>query len=125
MKALSMKQPVPELILQKKKTIETRTWNTKFRGEFYIHASQSVIPALLKQFNFRDGSLPEGVIIGKAEISDVKKYNNEKDLKEDYNKHLNTKTKKFPIYGYILKNVKRLEKPIRIKGKLGFFEVDV
>jgi len=39
MKALSLKQPYAELILQGKKKIELRTWNTKFRGEFYIHAS--------------------------------------------------------------------------------------
>jgi len=36
MKALSLKQPFAELILQGKKTIELRKWNTKFRGEFLI-----------------------------------------------------------------------------------------
>ena len=40
MKALSIKQPYAELILQGKKKIELRKWNTNFRGEFLIHASK-------------------------------------------------------------------------------------
>ena len=38
MKCLSICQPFAELIIQNKKTIELRTWNTKIRGEFLIHA---------------------------------------------------------------------------------------
>ena len=38
MKCLSICQPFAELIIQNKKTIELRTWNTKIRGEFLVHA---------------------------------------------------------------------------------------
>ena len=41
MKAISLKQPWASLIVSGRKTIELRTWNTKFRGEFYIHASKT------------------------------------------------------------------------------------
>ncbi len=34
-KCLSLKQPYAELTVSGKKTIELRTWNTKFRGEFF------------------------------------------------------------------------------------------
>ena len=37
-----LKQPYAELIVSGKKTIELRTWNTKFRGEFLIQASKAV-----------------------------------------------------------------------------------
>ena len=37
MKCLSICQPFAELIIQNKKTIELRKWNTSFRGEFLIH----------------------------------------------------------------------------------------
>ena len=38
MKCLSLKQPYAELLVSGKKTIELRIWNTKFRGEFLMHA---------------------------------------------------------------------------------------
>ena len=38
MKCLSICQPFANLIIQNKKTIELRKWNTNFRGVFLIHA---------------------------------------------------------------------------------------
>ena len=38
MKCLSICQPFANLIIQNKKTIELRKWNTNFRGEFLVHA---------------------------------------------------------------------------------------
>src|SRR3989344_3108725 len=52
MKALSLKQPFAELILQGKKVIELRKWNTRFRGEFLIHASKVSDVDAMKRFGF-------------------------------------------------------------------------
>lgn len=41
MKALSVKQPWANLIASGKKTIETRTWVTDYRGELLIVSSKS------------------------------------------------------------------------------------
>jgi len=38
MKCLSICQPFADLIIQNKKTIELRKWNTNFRGIFLVHA---------------------------------------------------------------------------------------
>ena len=46
MKALSLKQPFAELVVEGKKKIELRNWNTKFRGDFFIHASKIQIKNL-------------------------------------------------------------------------------
>ena len=54
MKTLSIKQPYAELILLGKKKIELRKWNTKFRGDFLIHASKNPDEKAMKQFNFKD-----------------------------------------------------------------------
>ncbi len=124
MKALSMKQPVPELILQKKKTIETRTWKSNFRGEFYIHASNNYIENLIDRYKFDKNKLVKGAVVGKAEITGLKVYDTLESFNKDFDKHLGMKPKKLPTYGYILKNVKRL-KPIIVKGKLNFFEVEL
>lgn len=125
MKALSMKQPVPELILQKKKLIETRTWKSDFRGEFYLHASNNIIQQMIQRFEFDKEKLVKGAIVGKAEITGLKIYNTPESFKEDFNKHLVEVPEKLPTYGYILENIERLEKPIKLKGKLNFFEVNL
>ena len=43
MKCLSVCQPFAELIVQGKKTVELRKWNTKFRGEFLVHAAKNIL----------------------------------------------------------------------------------
>ena len=124
MKALSMKQPVPELILQKRKTIETRTWKSNFLGEFYLHASNNIMQSMIDKFQLDKERLVKGALVGKAEITSLKIYNNLAEFNKDFNKHLLEVPKKLPTYGYILENVQRLEKPIKLKGKLNFFEIE-
>ncbi len=119
MKALSLKQPWAELVVSGKKTIELRKWKTNFRGEFLIHASRVPDSNAMKRFGFEN--LPLGMIVGKAELVDVKDY---KILKEEFekdkDKHLATSD--WGEYGFILKNPRRLEKPIQAKGSLNFWE---
>lgn len=122
MKALSLKQPWAELILQRKKTIETRTWNTRFRGTFLIHASSQPNRQRMKELNF--DNLPTMCIVGQAELFDVKEYHDLVSWNADAEKHcapLTSWTKK--RYGYLLRNVKRLT-PIPCKGQLNFFDVE-
>lgn len=46
-KALSVKQPFASMIAQGKKTIETRTWSTEYRGDLLIVSTQKpIIPGL-------------------------------------------------------------------------------
>jgi len=147
MKALSLKQPWPELILQGKKKIEIRKWNTNFRGEFLIHASKvpdetamkkfgfyrnttkdktrkRINPSYTtynKKFGFKLNELPLGFIVGKATLTEVKHYKNNQEFEQDKNLHLATKD--FGYYGFILKNVKRI-KPIKCNGKLNFWDFE-
>ncbi|MFQ5532023.1 MAG: ASCH domain-containing protein [Candidatus Nanoarchaeia archaeon] len=118
MKALSLKQPFAELILQGKKTIELRKWNTKFRGKFLVHASKIPDKEAMKKFGFSD--LPLGCIVGKAKLVEVKKYKNKEELRRDKAKHL--ASGEFGKYGFILKDVERLPKSIKYNGNLGFWE---
>ena len=48
MKVLSIKEPFATLIKNNKKSIETRSWKTNYRGELYIHASISKIKKEVK-----------------------------------------------------------------------------
>ena len=119
MKALSLKQPFAELILQGKKTIELRKWNTKFRGEFLIHASKSPDELSMKKFGFEE--LPCGFIVGKANLINVKHYNSEEEHSKDKGLHLASSD--WGDFGFVLESVERIE-PISAKGKLNFWNFD-
>lgn len=121
MKTLSLKQPFAELILQGKKTIELRKWNTHVRGEFLIHASQKLDQKAMQHFGFT--TLPTGAILGKATLSEVKKYMTAEEHAKDREKHC--ASSQYGQYGFILKEVQRLSKPIPAKGKLNFWDFDL
>jgi len=125
MKALSINQPWAWLIVNGYKTIENRDWDTRYRGEFLIHAGKRVdedcyifleneeldidLPPIHK--------LPTGGIVGKARLI------NTVHIRD---KHLLTAKDKpwfFGQYGFILDGAEPCElKPC--KGALGFFEPD-
>ena len=88
MKALSLKQPWAELVVPGRKTIELRNWNTKFRGEFLVHASLNPNKDAVARLGFTD--LPLGCIVGKATLVDVKQYKSKEEFASDQNKHFAT-----------------------------------
>lgn len=122
MKCLSISQPFADLIISGEKTIELRNWNTNFRGEFLIHAPIKIRIKDCKKLKITK-KLVTGVIIGKAELYDVKKYNSSKKVKEDQKFHLSSKNFQGKTFGFMLKNVKSVRVPIPWKGQLGFFDV--
>ena len=121
MKVLSLKQPWAELVLKREKVIETRKWNTKYRGYFLIHASKVPDKAAMREFGYK--SLPTGQIIGSARLIDTKKYENLKEFKRDQKFHKANERyfSEKGTYGFILKEIKRV-KPVEAKGKLGFWD---
>jgi len=125
MKCLSVSQPYADLIVKGKKTIELRTWNTKFRGEFLVHAPLKIKKNVCIKMDMDETKLRTGVIVGKTEIYDVKVYNSVDELKSDYKKHFASEEFLHHKYGFLLKNPKELRIPIAYKGSLGFFNVDL
>src|SRR3990167_7080588 len=119
MKALSLKQPFAELILQGRKKIELRKWNTNFRGRFLIHSSKVSDKKAMKKFGFKD--LPCGYLIGRADLIDVRKYKTKEEHNSDKALHLASEL--WGNYGFVLKNVKRIRK-IPFNGKLGFWDFE-
>ena len=87
MKCLSVCQPFANLILEGKKTIELRKWNTEFRGEFLVHAPRKILTDDCKRLKIKT-NLITGAIIGKVELVSVKKYENELEINLDSKKHL-------------------------------------
>ena len=124
MKCLSISQPFADLIVSGKKTIELRNWNTKFRGEFLIHAPLKIRADDAKRLKIKK-KFVTGAIIGKAQLYDVKHYNEMKEIKLDKKFHFSSKKFQNKTYGFMIKNARPLRIPIPWKGRLGFFEVDV
>jgi hypothetical protein len=125
MKCISLKQPYAELLISGKKTIECRTWSTRFRGDFFIHASKTVDIEACIYYNMNINLVVKGSIIGKALIYNIKKYVSNEEFVLDKNKHLSLqKLENKIIYGFLIKDAVRFTKTIPYLGNLGFFEVD-
>jgi hypothetical protein len=122
-KCPSIRQPYAELIVSGRKTIELRKWNTRFRGEFLIHASQTIDKEACKSCNIDIPSLITGAIVGAAVLYDVKLYQSKEEFMADQSKHFGVATYSAHNYGFLLSDVKRFDKPIPLKGQLGFFDV--
>jgi len=121
MKCLSVCQPFANLILEGKKTIELRKWNTEFRGEFLVHAPRKILTDDCKRLEIKT-NLITGAIIGKVELVSVKKYENELEINLDSKKHLASNYATENKYGFILEKPKQLKVPIPYNGQLNFFE---
>ena len=127
MKVLTIKQPFATLIAEGYKEYEFRTWKTKYRGEFLIHAGIGVDKKAMGKYKHLNLEYPSGCIIAKVTLTDCIKINDEsrKMLKEKNNivydhiiKHTDWKG-----YGFKMENIKKIN-PIPIKGKLSFWDYD-
>ncbi len=102
MKAISVKQPWANLIASGSKTIETRTWMTKYRGPLLIVSSKK--PSIY----------PAGCAVALVDLVDCRVMESD-DVDNAY----------CPIYpkakAWVLENIRRV-KPILVKGALSVFE---
>ncbi len=122
MKVLSLRQPWADLIVDGRKKVETRKWNTSYRGWFWVHASKSVDWNACKKL----GVTPSATmaVIGKAFLESVKKYETEKEWNADKGRHLALVLggmPKKPMYGFIISRAERIP-AVPAKGMLGFWE---
>jgi len=126
-------QPWAQLVAIGAKKIETRSWNTKYRGPLAIHAAKGFpqwaqdccymkffYPALYR-FN-PPTDLPTGVVIATCELVNVVRIEeltvlpgNPEWAFGDY---------RLKRYMWLLENIVPLPAPIPAKGALGLWEVD-
>jgi len=102
------------------KDVENRVWSTNRRGRIYIHAGQQwdcdgdesyARRLIMHEYALElPLDLPLGMLVGFADIVDC--------------------VEKHPSrwftgpYGFVLANITPLEKPIKCRGKQGFFKID-
>jgi hypothetical protein len=94
MKAISVHQPYASQIISGKKKNEYRSWRTHYRGKLIICSTARPIERGLKS----------GMALGTVEVVGCRKRPNGQ-------------------YAWILKNPRPYVRPFKVKGKLGFFDV--
>ena len=119
MKALSLIQPWASLVICGAKKIETRSWQTKYRGKLAIHASKSTKYVDLRDEEpfltaLRDETLHFGCVLGFAELWNVKEIT-ETNLPREPERSFGDY--EFGRYAWFLRNVVRLPEPIPAKGQ--------
>ena len=129
MKVLTLKEPCATLIKEKKKLVETRSWKTNYRGELYIHGSQSVLQEWMDNQEImnllKDTELNFGKIICKGELVDCIYMTKEyvEDMKKNHQEYI-LGIYEEGRYAWILKNIEVLEHPIETKGHLGIWNYE-
>lgn len=117
---LSTKQPWAQLILEKVKDIEIRSWTTTYRGPIWIHTGLKVDEYATSRFK-RTG-LFLGGLVGFAYLSGIIPFSASswEDWRE---RHLDNGDfdEKLAKYGWILKNATPLPRPIKAKGEIGLY----
>jgi hypothetical protein len=120
-RALTIRQPFPELILRRRKPYEIRSWRTNYRGPLLIHSAAKVKTAFAKQSGLKPETLPTSAFVGVAVLTDVRPY-----TRED-SQLLNARNAGggwYPhLFSWVLKKPIRFARPIKANGKLGLFTV--
>lgn len=113
MKVLSIRQPWAALIIAGHKDIENRTWETRLRGTFAVHASQKIDPIgveFAREHGIEIPPLVCGAVIGTVDLVDCVTHSESPWF--------------FGPVGFVLRNPQPC-RPIPLNGRLGFFEADL
>lgn len=113
MKALSIRQPWAWAIMAGHKPLENRSWDTKERGMFLVHAAQRIdkegIEFLKAQGVDVPANLPTGCLLGTVELVDTVTAHPSPYF--------------FGPVGFVLQEPRPFAEPVPYKGRLGFFSV--
>jgi len=123
MKALSIKQPWAQLIADRIKTVEIRTWRTNYRGQLAIAVSNTREqytrwPKIARKlYQGPISKMPLGCVIAVADLVDCRVFEPWDEVRAVYNPPTF-------CYSWKLENVRKLSNPVRVIGQLGIYNLD-
>ena len=128
MKVITLWEPWASLIAVGAKKIETRSWNTNYRGRIAIHAAKKIVKVhpvvdILTAANYLSHNLQHGKIVATAEIVDCVLMTQEM-IAEQCQQEYSLGDWQVGRYAWILGDVKRLDEPIPVKGFQGIWNLD-
>lgn len=118
MKALSLKHPWMQWVLDGKKTIETRTWTTKHRGDVLFCSSKRLDDSAMNPNDPEAKTYAYGKALCLVRLVDVR-------LMTEDDEHAAMCFSEQGRYSWVIEDVRRLAKPFDVKGSLGLFDVEV
>ncbi|MFQ5435616.1 MAG: ASCH domain-containing protein, partial [Anaerolineae bacterium] len=124
MKALSFRQPWAELVLQGRKTMDLRTYNSHYRGRIAVHASKTVERDACWENDLNPDNLDAGGVVGTVELVDVIPLT-EADYEAYRADHLAVRRYRKGMYGWILARPERLPRFIPARGRTNLFNIDL
>lgn len=130
MKAITILEPWATLIIEGKKCIETRNWDTNYRGTVLIHSSKTLmqnkdyVEHLMNFVDSAHSSFNRGCIIGEVELVDIIPITPDffRLVKETNYIDFITSEWGYSKYAWIFDKPKIYEQPIPAKGNLGLWE---
>jgi hypothetical protein len=139
MKALTICQPYAQLIVDRQKLVENRSWSTNHRGRIYIHAGKSV-EWLCPEHHQHDRrcnygyaleQMPFGAIVGTADLVDcvwhdaIWKAGPYGDRLRRTYPWIQTHPHTNGPWCWILERAVKLEQPIPWRGAQGLFDIEL
>ena len=120
-RALSIRQPWAELIVQGRKTIELRSWETDYRGPIWIHAAKAANPDLDRLFGVLDP--PRGAFVGRITLEDISPIDRQR-WERWRTQHLDPGRYQPGRFAWHLSAAEQLAQPVPAPGRLNLFAVD-
>ena len=110
-KAISIRQPWASMIAAGDKTIETRTWYTRYRGKLMICSSRRAVSRFWRR-------LPCGKALAIVNMVDCRLMTpaDERAARCGWYEG---------AWAWVLEDIRPIEKPFDVKGQLGIYEVEI
>ena len=120
-RALTIRQPFPELILRRRKPYEIRSWKTNYRGPILIHSAAKVKMDCAEEAGLNVAILTTSAFVGIAVLSDVRPFTRADSKLLNQRRAIGGWSP--GQFSWVLKKPIRFARPIKAKGKLGLFRV--
>jgi len=120
-RALTIRQPFPELILRKRKPFEVRSWKTNYRGPLLIHSAAKVMANCAEKSGLRPEALITSAFVGVVVLSEVRPYTRADSKLLKQRRAMGGWSP--GQFSWVLTKPIRFASPIKAKGKLGLFAV--
>lgn len=119
--ALTVHQPWAQLIVDGRKTVELRRWDTPYRGRFWLHAGLKDLPSLDVQFGVSEPT--RGAFVGSVELAGITVL--DRARWESWRpRHLDPGPYQPGYFAWTLTNPRPLRQPVIARGRLNLFTVD-